>query len=175
MLFGKCADYLNGMKHTGRQNKPEEREGQSMNLYRMQEAEHQRRVNDFLGKYAFFAFDEKQFNEGLAKLGIAPGTEGALVSIPGGGYLLADKGQELKDLLRKNSQERADAIRDTDTGAQFAYDMFRAALNDTEYSYSEDEEDALQRLGYSMQDIESDPILKPAFDKACKDILQKEA
>ena len=96
---------MNGMKHTGRQNKPEEREGQSMNLYRMQEAEHQRRVNDFLGKYAFFAFDEKQFNEGLAKLGIAPGTEGALVSIPGGGYLLADKGQELKDLLRKNSQE----------------------------------------------------------------------
>ena len=146
-----------------------------MNLYRMQEAEHQRRVNDFLGKYAFFAFDEKQFNEGLAKLGIAPGTEGALVSIPGGGYLLADRGQELKDLLSKNSQERADAIRDTDTGAQFAYDMFRAALNDTEYSYSEDEEDALQRLGYSMQDIESDPILKPAFDKACKDILQKEA
>ena len=146
-----------------------------MNLYRMQEAEHQRRVNDFLSKYAFFAFDEKQFNEGLAKLGIAPGTEGALVSIPGGGYLLADRGRELKDLLRKNSQERADAIRDTDTGPQFAYDMFRAALNDTEYSYSEDEEDALQRLGYSMQDIEADPILKPAFDKACKDILQKEA
>jgi hypothetical protein len=53
--------------------------------------------------------------------------------------------------------------------------MFKASLNDTEYSYSEDEEDALQRLGYSMQDIEADPILKPAFDKACKDILQKEA
>lgn len=145
-----------------------------MNLYRVQREEQQRRVNEFLSKYAFFAFDEKQFSEGLEKLGIAPGTDGALVSIPGGGYLLADKGQELKDLLAKNAQERADAIRDTDTGPQFAYDMFRAELNDTEYSYSEDAEDALRRLGYSMRDIEGDAILRPAFEKACSDILQKE-
>ena len=145
-----------------------------MNLYRMQEAEHQRRVNDFLRRYAFFAFDENQFNEGLEKLGIAPGTEDALVSIPGGGYVLADKAQDFKDLLKSFRRERADAIRDTETGAQFAYDMFRASLNDSEYSYSEDAEDTLNSLGYDPQDIEADPVLKTAFEKACKDILQKE-
>lgn len=145
-----------------------------MNLYRSQQAEQQRRMNEFTSKYAFFAFDENQFNEGLEKLGIAPGTEDALVSIPGGGYVLADKAQDFKDLLKSFRQERADAIRDTETGAQFAYDMFRASLNDSEYSYSEDAEDTLSSLGYDLQDIEADPVLKTAFEKACKDILQKE-
>ena len=145
-----------------------------MNLYRAQQAEQQRRMNEFVSKYAFFAFDENQFNEGLEKLGIAPGTEDALVSIPGGGYVLADKAQDFKDLLKSFRRERADAIRDTETGAQFAYDMFRASLNDNEYSYSEDAEDTLNSLGYDLQDIEADPVLKTAFEKACKDILQKE-
>ena len=145
-----------------------------MNLYRAQQAEQQKRMSDFTSKYAFFAFDENQFNEGLEKLGIAPGTEDALVSIPGGGYVLAVKVQDFKDLLKSFRQERADAIRDTETGAQFAYDMFRASLNDSEYSYSEDAEDTLNSLGYDLQDIEADPVLKTAFEKACKDILQKE-
>ncbi len=145
-----------------------------MNLYRTQQTAQQRRMNEFVSKYAFFAFDENQFNEGLEKLGIEPGTEDALVSIPGGGYVLADKVQDFKDLLKSFRQERADAIRDTETGAQFAYDMFRASLNDSEYSYSEDAEDTLNSLGYDLQDIEADPVLKTAFDKACKDILQKE-
>ena len=145
-----------------------------MNLYRAQQTAQQRRMNEFVSKYAFFAFDENQFNEGLEKLGIAPGTEDALVSIPGGGYVLADKAQDFTDLLKSFRRERADAIRDTETGAQFAYDMFRASLNDSEYSYSEDAEDALNSLGYDLQDIEADPVLKTAFEKACKDILQKE-
>ena len=145
-----------------------------MNLYRAQQTAQQRRMNEFVRRYAFFAFDENQFNEGLEKLGIAPGTEGALVSIPGGGYVLADKAQDFTDLLKSFRRERADAIRDTETGAQFAYDMFRASLNDNEYSYSEDAEDTLYSLGYDLQDIEADPVLKTAFEKACKDILQKE-
>ena len=145
-----------------------------MNLYRTQQTAQQRRMNEFVSKYAFFAFDENQFNEGLEKLGIAPGTEDALVSIPGGGYVLAVKVQDFKDLLKSFRQERADAIRDTETGAQFAYDMFRASLNDSEYSYSEDAEDTLNSLGYDLQDIEADPVLKTAFEKACKDILQKD-
>ena len=145
-----------------------------MNLYRAQQTAQQRRMSEFVSKYAFFAFDENQFNEGLEKLGIAPGTEGALVSIPGGGYVLADKAQDFTDLLKSFRRERADAIRDTETGAQFAYDMFRASLNDSEYSYSEDAEDTLYSLGYDLQDIEADPVLKTAFEKACKDILQKE-
>lgn len=69
-----------------------------MNLYRAQQTAQQRRMNEFVSKYAFFAFDENQFNEGLEKLGIAPGTEDALVSIPGGGYVLAVKVQDFKDL-----------------------------------------------------------------------------
>ena len=145
-----------------------------MNLYRAQQTAQQKRMNEFLRRYAFFAFDENQFNEGLEKLGIAPGTEDALVSIPGGGYVLADKAQDFTDLLKSFRRERADAIRDTETGAQFAYDMFRASLNDNEYSYSEDAEDTLNSLGYDLQDIEADPVLKTAFDKACKDILQRD-
>lgn len=145
-----------------------------MNLYRAQQTAQQKRMNEFLRRYAFFAFDENQFNEGLEKLGIAPGTEGTLVSIPGGGYVLADKAQDFKDLLKSFRRERADAIRDAETGAQFAYDMFRASLNDNEYSYSEDTEDTLSSLGYDLQDIEADPVLRTAFEKACKDLLQKE-
>lgn len=145
-----------------------------MNLYRAQQAEQQRRMSDFTSKYAFFAFDENQFNEGLEKLGIAPGTEGALVRIPGGGYVLADKAQDFRDLLKSFRRERDEALRDAETGAQFAYDMFRASLNDNEYSYSEDAEDTLNSLGYDLQDIEADPVLKTAFDKACKDILQRD-
>ena len=67
-----------------------------MNLYREQRAAQQKRMNEFLGAYAFFAFDERQFSEGLEKLGIAPGTDGALVSIPGGGLPTGGQGASVQ-------------------------------------------------------------------------------
>lgn len=59
--------------------------GRTIGLYKEQRAGQQRRMNDFLSKYAFFAFSEKQFNEGLKQLGIAPGTKGAIATIPAAG------------------------------------------------------------------------------------------
>lgn len=142
-----------------------------MGLYKELRAAHQQSINDFLSKYAFFAFSEKQFNEGLKQLGIAPGAKGALVTIPGGGYLLADKAQEFTDLLERTGQERAAAIRNPDSGQEFAFDMFLTELYNTEYGYTGDPTDAIEHLGYTMQDIEADPILKAAFEKACERIL----
>ena len=152
-------------------SRPGSGRGQTMGLYKEQGAEQQGRMNSFLSKYAFFAFDNKQFDDGLKKLGIAPGTEGALLAIPGGGYILADKAQDFKDLLQSFKRERTDAIRNPDTGPEFAYEMFLTELYNTEYRYTEDPEDAIESLGYTMQAIEADPVLKPAFERACKRIF----
>lgn len=142
-----------------------------MGLYKEQRAGQQRRMNDFLSKYAFFAFSEKQFNEGLKQLGIAPGTKGAIATIPGGGYLLADKAQEFTDILKSFTQERAAAIQDPETGQEFAFDMFLTELYNTEYGYTGDTTEAIEHLGYTLQEIEAEPVLKAAFEKACKRIL----
>ncbi len=140
-----------------------------MNLYVELKKRQQKRVDDFLHKYAFFAFSEKQFKEGLQKLGT---TEDKLTALAGlGGFILTEHLPEFKEILRQNAAEQQKAIEDTLTGGEFAYQMFLYELANHEYSYTGDYIETLDALGYSVEDVTSNPVLLDALDRARKQLL----
>lgn len=138
------------------------------NLYRKQRDNQQRRANEFLHKYAFFAFSKEQFSEGLQKLGLTEDDAKHLFRIPGGGYLLAGKAKDFTKMLNDFAEERKAALNDPKTGRSFAYDMFFCELANHEYCYTGNPEEALDALGYTAEDVEADPMLKDALAQAKK-------
>lgn len=144
-----------------------------MNLYREMERKRQEQINEYLRKYAFFAFSKEQFSEGLAKLGLGPDDLGSLVEIPGGGYILADRAPEFVKILNSVKRERETALADPVNGEQFAFDMFCATLEDHEYSYTGDVTESLDALGISQEDLNNNPVLLDALDRATKAVLNE--
>lgn len=139
-----------------------------MNLYEEQWKAQQQRLNDFLSKNGFFAFDREQFREGMEGLGLDPEDKGKVTFIAAGGYVLADKYQDFIDILNQSSEEREAALADPVKGRQFAEDMFFYELNNHEYSYTGEEEETLEALGYDPEDLASNPLLLEAL-KAAED------
>ena len=142
-----------------------------MNLYTKQKKAQQARINDFLHKHAFFAFDNDQFEEGLESMGLTKEDTGQLVRIQGGGFMLKEKEPEFKQMLKDFAEERQAALNDPDTGRQFAIDMFRTELNNYEYGYTGDPKEAFEALGYTMQEIKAEPSLLAAFNTAVRQIF----
>ena len=65
--------------------------------------------------------------------------------------------------LRK---ERDLAAREPD----FAFDMFLCELANHEYSYTGSAEDAIDSLGYTFDEIRTDPVLNEALSKAIDEL-----
>ena len=145
-----------------------------MNQYKKLSDDHQRRVSEFLDKYAFFAFNDRQFTNGLQRLGIDRNDAGKmLVRMSGtGGYMLRGKAAEYRALSETIAAETDAAVHDPVTGPGFAYDMFYYELANHEYSYTGRADDALDALGYDWNDIRNDELLKTALEKAAKDVLR---
>lgn len=144
--------------------------------YREMKERHQAEVNDFLHKFAFFAFNDDQAKEGLAKLGIKKKDAAAkLVSLGAGGYLLKDHVKDWYDMNKRHWAERDAAINDPENGADFAKGMFVTELDNHEYSYTGTCDDAILSLGYSWDDINSNPILTQALFDACQEIRERGA
>lgn len=145
-----------------------------MNQYRKLSEDHQERVNVFLNKYAFFAFNEKQFQDGLQRLGISEEDAGKKLVRMGstGGFMLKEHTAEYAALAEGIADEVDKAVHDPSTGPSFAYDMFYYELANHEYSYTGCKEDALDALGYTWEDIRKDEILQTALEQAAKDVIR---
>ena len=145
-----------------------------MNRYRELTERHQKRIDAFLSQYAFFAFSEKQFAEGLQRLGITEEDAGEkLVRMSStGGFMLKDRAAEYWKIAQEITDEISAAVHDPDTGRSFAYDMFYYELANHEYSYTGCAEDALDALGYEWEDIQKDEVLKSALEQAEKDVIR---
>ena len=143
-----------------------------MNLYREMEERQRARVHDYLGKYAFFAFDKGQFAEGLQKMGISEDeAPDKLTWLGAGGYMLSDRVADYVAMLKEHRNERTAAIADPETGLTFARQMFKAVLADHEYAYTCDTEDTLDALGYTLEQVEQDPVLNQALQEATRALL----
>ena len=53
--------------------------------------------------------------------------------------------------------------------------MFYHELKDHEYGYTEDAEDTLEALDYTMEQVQSDQRLYRGFERARKKIMEEEA
>lgn len=126
--------------------------------YKELKAKHQQAVNDFMSRYAFFAFDKDQYAEGVRKLGTDD-----VIQIMSGGYVRSDQRDALIAMLQEQHAELIETMRKEPA---FAVEAFRVELNNTEYSYTGDESDALEALGLAPDDIDADVVLSDALEKA---------
>ena len=138
-----------------------------MNRYREMERRQQEEYNSFAGKHCFYAFDQKQFAEGMAKFGLDPENDrDRIKSIGAGGYVLADHAADLRALFNRHHEERQQAIDADPTGEGFVYEMFSALLADYEYSYTGDPEDALSACGLTLEEVMENDKLRRGLQKA---------
>ena len=92
------------------------------NLYKELHERQQAEINAFP---MFWAYSEKQYMEGMKKLGVENESELCYLGAGLGGGIIrkADK-QNYLDMLSRHRHERADAIAEDKTGNGFIYDMF---------------------------------------------------
>ena len=138
--------------------------------YRELKQKHQEEINAFP---FMFAFSNKQFIEGMAKLGLEPGDTDKIYDIGGGGFVRKTDYKALEDLIDRHQREIKEAIAADETGDGFIYDMFYTELANHEYSYTMDLAEGIAACGLTVEQINADPALIRGLKKAA-DELQDE-
>lgn len=127
-----------------------------MTIYQDLKAQHSKELNDFKG--IFFAFSNKQFIEGLEKLGIEMSeAREKIASLPGGGYILKSRSKAFSDLFKKHNAE----MKDFKADQEGLFNAIVYELGNHEYCITYDVTDALEALGLTAEDVPAD-ILKKA-------------
>lgn len=134
-----------------------------MNSYKIMKEKHQKEFNDFP---MFFAFDNKQFGEGMKKFGLGPTDTDKVYGLSGtGGFYRKSDAPKLHEMFRRQDEEMKDMIAKDD---KFVYDMFYYELGNYEYSYTGDVSDTLDALGLTENEVNSSERLLHALQKACE-------
>lgn len=139
-----------------------------MNKYTALKEKHQAEINAFP---MFFAFSDKQFAEGMAKLGLTADDTDKIYRLGNtGGFYLKSDSQKLSDMLDRHSTEREDAIYNDD---EFVYQMFFYELANHEYCITYDYEPTLDACGLTEDDINNSERLARLLIKAKNDYMEK--
>lgn len=127
----------------------------------------QRQQEEFNALPLRFAFGQEQFNEMMEKWGLNPEKDcDKILSIGYGGYVQKKDAELLHQTQARHDAEMEKAVAEDETGEGFIYEMFLNELADHEYGYTRDTEDTLDALGYTAEEVLSDPRLKHGFEKA---------
>lgn len=128
--------------------------------YQQQKARHLKELNEFEG--IFFAFSNKQFNEGMKKVNVE-NAKNELYSLGNGGFIRKDKSIAFNEMLSRHNEELQQCLTD-DT---FLFNALVYELRNHEYCITYDPSDALNVLGLSIGDINVS-ILRHACSIAIK-------
>ena len=119
----------------------------------------------------FFAFNNNQFAEGMAKFGLTPDDKDKIISIGGGGFILKSDKEKFLTLLEKLANDHQEMLKDE----QYVYEMFRYELANHEYCITYDLDDTLDACGLTADEVNKNPMLLAALKKARKDYLKNAA
>ena len=111
-------------------------------------------------KGLFFAFNQKQFEEGCEKVGASK--DNKVVSIGAGGYILKSELENFRNTIDENKKSLKELLRDK----KFAEEAFEYELNNTEYCITQNENDALRQLGIEFEFLEENNLIE--IFKRCK-------
>lgn len=126
-----------------------------------------RKFNEDLEQVVFFAFGNRQFEEGCRKFGINPKNAAKeLYALGGGGYYRKTDTKKLAQIFADHELARAKALKEG--GVMFAADMFEAEMADHEYSYTRDLWETLDALGYTEEQIRKSTVLKCGLQEALR-------
>lgn len=136
-----------------------------MNAYREMKYRHQEEVNALP---LHFAFSKKQFEEEMKSMGLDPYDDiDKLYKGIGGSFYLKTDSQTINSTLARHQKEFDDAVASDETGNGFIFDMFLEELNNHEFSYTGDPDEAVYALGFDYDDLEKSLPLMNGFKKAC--------
>lgn len=138
------------------------------NQYREMSRKHQEEVNNFPMK---FAFGDKQFENMMAEWNLTMNDLDKIVSTGYGGYMLKSDVESYKAMGKRHSEELKQAIENDKTGDGFIYDMFIYELANHEYGCTGEVEDTLEALGMTLEEINENPVMKKALEKACSKFM----
>lgn len=142
-----------------------------MNRY----AELRRRQHEEFAAFPMqFAFNDQQFAEAMAALGLTPADVDKIYKAPGGGFYRREDAPRLKEMMDRFNRELQSAIAGDKTGDGFVYEMFLTELDNHEYGYTMDTEEALDALGYTAEEVLADPRLKRGIEKAVTEICGRD-
>lgn len=145
------------------------------NRYKELKDRQQETFDSFAAQYCFFAFSDAQFQEGMKKLNLDPETDKKkIASFYGGGFVLADHAEELRDLLERFGAETREQIAADPTGDGFILDMFEFELANHEFTYTGDVNDAIEACGLTAAEIDSSEPLRAGLEKAVKNLMEVE-
>ena len=120
---------------------------------------HQAEVDAFpLG----FAFSESQFNEMMEKWGLTPDDTDKIYHIGMGGYVRKDDAKAMHEMFDRHQAEHEAAMQDD----EYLFSMFNYELANHEYCVTYDVTDALDALGLTLDEINSNPIMADALKRA---------
>jgi hypothetical protein len=142
------------------------------NKYLVMKKKHQSDYNEFVTKYAFFAFSNEQFAKGMAKLNLKNGDESKLYSTGNGMYYLKERSKEIHDMMDAHDKELWDNIHADETGEGFCFDMFDYELSNHEYCITYDITSTLDALCLTLEDIEKYSQLDEALYLAKKNQIR---
>lgn len=143
-----------------------------MNQYSILRSRQQKEIDAFP---FMFAFNQKQFDEGMLRLGLKPTDTDKIYSIGAGGYIRKTDSPALHEMLDRHAAEMQAAIDADATGEGFVKDMFLYELDNHEFSYTYDMEPALDALGLTMEQVAGDYKLSDGLYLARREIRMREA
>lgn len=129
---------------------------------------HERQQAEIEAFPMFFAFNNKQFDEGMRSLGLQPDEVGKIYSIGAGGFIRKTDSAALHEMLGRHSAEMQAAVDADETGEGFIFDMFNYELANHEYGYTHDPEPTLECLGLTMEMVKADARLLHGWRKATR-------
>lgn len=137
-----------------------------MNKYSELKNKHEKEVNAFP---MFFAFSQKQFEEGMAKFGLKPDETDKIYKLGStGGFYLRSDSKKLVEMFTRHERELKEAIAADETGDGFIYDMFNYELGNHEYCITWDLEPTLDCLGLTLEEVKADARLYHGLSKAIR-------
>lgn len=107
-----------------------------------------------------FAFSDKQFEEGMRRLGLDPSdTDKVYTWSEVSGFYRKNDAPILHEMLERHGREMAEAVATDKTGEGFIYSMFVYELANHEYGYTGDVTDTLEALDLTADAVKEDPRL----------------
>lgn len=137
-----------------------------MNQYQALKEKQQAEVEAFP---MFFAFNRKQFEEGMRSLGLKPTDTAKIYKLGNtGGFYRKSDSSAFHDMFTRQAKEREEAIAADPTGDGYIFEMFDYELANHEYNYTHDPEPTLRSLGLTMEMVKADPRLLHGWQKATR-------
>ena len=135
-----------------------------MNKYVELHRRQQEEVNSFP---MFFAFNDRQFAEGMKRLGLKPTDTKKIYKLGNtGGFYRKSDAQAFRDMMDRHNREMADAIAEDTTGDGFIFDMFSYELANHEYCITYDPEPTLSACGLTMKQVQESTALYTGWRNA---------